>query len=67
MLDDSLSMSSREIGKSLLQHHYMINKGMWGCECERAIFHPEALLCAVACPSRCSSRTIGVLFLEWVV
>ena len=67
MLDDSLSMISREIGKSLLQHQYMMSKVMWGCECERAIFYPEALLCAVACPSRCRSCTIGLLFLEWVV
>ena len=67
MLGVSLSMISREIGKSLLQHQYMMSKVMWGCECERAIFYPEALLCAVACPSRCSSRTVGVLCLEWVL
>ena len=45
----------------------MICKVMCGCQCERAIFHLEAMLCAVPCPSRCSSRTIGVLCLEWVV
>ena len=67
MLDDSLPMTSREIGKSLLQHQDMMSKGMCGCECERAISHPEALLCAVPCPARCSSRTFGVLFPEWVV
>ena len=66
MLDDSLPMTSREIGKSLLQHQDMMSKGMCVCECERAIFHPEALLCAVPCLARCSSRTIGVMFPEWV-
>ena len=66
-MDDSLSIISREIGESLLQHQDMMSKDMCGCECERAIFHPEALLCAVPCPARCSSRTFGVLFPEWVV
>ena len=66
MLDVSLSMISREIGKSLLQHRDMMSKGMCACECARAVFYPEALLCAVPCPFRCSSRTIGVLCLEWV-
>ena len=65
MLDVSLSMMSREIGKSLLQHRDMMSKGMCGCEGERAVY-PEALLCAVPCPFRCSSRIIGVLCLEWV-
>ena len=67
MLDDSLSLISREIGKYLLQHLDMISKDMCGCECKRGIFHPEALLHAVPCPARCSSCTIEVLFPEWVV
>ena len=67
MLGVSLSMISREIGKSLLQHRDMMSKGMCECECERAIFHPEALLCVVPCPSRCSSSIIGVLCLKWVL
>ena len=66
MLDVSLPMMSRETGKSLLQHQDMMSKGMCGCECERAVFYPEALLCAVPCLFRCSSCTIGVLCLEWV-
>jgi hypothetical protein len=66
MLDVSLSMMSKETGKNLLQHRDMMSKGMCGCEGERAVFYPEALLCAVPCPFRCSSRTIGVLCLEWV-
>ena len=67
MLDVSLSMISREIGKSLLQHRDLISKGMCDCEYERAVFHLESLLCAGPCPSRCSSRTVGVLCLEWVL
>lgn len=67
MLDDSLSMISRDISKSLLQHQDMMNKGACGCECERAIFHLEALLCAVPCLARCISCRIDVLCPEWVV
>src|SRR5574342_273652 len=59
MLDVSLSMMSREIGKSLLQHRDMMSKGMCACECARAVFYPEARLCAVPCPFRGSSCTIG--------
>ena len=67
MLHASLSMISRDISKSLLQHQDMMNKGTCGCECERAIFHLEALLCAVPCLASCSSCRIDVLCPEWVV
>ena len=50
MLDVSLSMMSREIGKSLLQHRDMMSKGMCGCEGERAVFYRK--LCCVQCPAR---------------
>ena len=64
MLDVSLSMMSREMGKSLLQHRDMMSKGMCGCECEREIFDTEVLLCGVPCQSRGNSHTIGVLCIE---
>lgn len=57
MLDDSLSIISREI-VNLLQHHDVMSKGMRVLKCERAVpLHLEALPCAPACCS--SSYTIG--------